>query len=377
MAGLGAATKLMGLYTFPALGLLVVGLSWRSDGRAAAWGETIRNAAIFGAAALLPVLPWWARNYWVTGDPLWPAGAGVFAGRFVTPAMTDFLRRVKDDFGVGRSLATFVLGPWHVTQNYALFSDPRTPTPPTFLLFLPGLGLGWRERPAAERLALGVMLAFCGGVYAFWWTQPQVPRYLYPLWGAASLACGAAAAKLLEWKGAARVGALAGIVFAVALSAGLSAAFDRQFVALFAGRESREEYLNRAVSYYADYQQVNRLTPPEGRILVLEALTLYYLDRDYLMGLPPWEGFVDYDSVATGEELLPVLSDLGVTHILWVEKPGHVSELVRQLHQAGRLQEIYRNPAARRVTSRTIGAAEPSELVLWAVRYDGEAVTPR
>jgi hypothetical protein len=255
-----------------------------------------------------------------------------------------------------------------VTQNYAVFSVPRTPTPPTFLLFLPGLLAGWRERPASERRALALTLLFCLGVYAFWWTQPQVPRYLYPLWAAASLACGAAAAKLIAWRGAARAAALAGIAVTVAVSAAASAAFDRQFVALFLGRESRADYLARSVSYYADFQEVNRLTAPDSRILVLEALTLYYLDRDYLMGLPPWAGFIDYETLRSGAELRAALQELGVTHILWVSKPGRASDLVLQMQAAGWLDEVYRNLEARRVTSRTAGTAEASEVVLWAMK---------
>jgi hypothetical protein len=372
MAGFGGATKLMGLYTWPALGLLLIAWLWQSGPRR----EMLAGLLLFGGVALAMVAPWWLRNYWSAGDPLWPAGAGLFHGRYTPPALIAFLGRVKDDFGVGRSLTAYGLGPWFITQQYAAFSDPRTPTPPSFLLFLPGLLINWRARSGPERQALAAMLVFCLGVYTFWWTQPQVPRYLYPLWGVAALACGAAAAPLLRLNWPARAAALAGLAASVFVAAGATVLFNRQYWPLYAGRLTREAYLAQHVSYYDDFRAVSALTQGKGRVLMLEALSLYYLDGDYLMGLPPWEGAIDYDRYQAGPELLPALRDLGITHILWVEKRGHVSALVEDLRAAGYLEEVYRNPAARRVTSRTLGEVERSLVVLWQVRYPAMGLAP-
>lgn len=371
MAGLGAATKLMGLYPYPILGIVLLWVVLDRGERD--WRQYLRAGAMFAVAATLVVLPWWVRNYLVTGDPVWPAGVGLFADRFVTPDMARFLHNVKNDFGLGRSVWTFLLGPWHVTQNYARFSDPRTPTPPTFLLFLPALILGWRTRPAGERFSLAAMLVFCFGVYAFWWSQPQVPRYLYPLWAVASLAAGAGAAKMAEGDWPARLSVFAGMALPVALSFVVIAEFNRHFVPMLIGRESREAYLSRSVSYYADFRAVSALAPAGSRILVLEALSLYYLDDDYLMGLPPWEGVLDYDKYQNGVDLVTPLRELGITHILWIDKPGHVTDLVKELLRDGYLEEVYRNPEARRVGSRTLGQWEASQVILWRVNYPKES----
>lgn len=373
MAGLGAATKVMGLYTYPILGVLVV---WAArDGRPLrqAWRAGLAAAATFGGAAVAVVLPWWLRNYALSGDPLWPVGFEVFGGRYVPPAMARYLHEIRDLFGVGRGLEGFVFGLWHVTQQYAAFNDPRAPMTPLFLLFLPALLLGWRGRPARERAALGAMAAFCGGVYAFWWSQPQLPRYLYPLWAVASLASGAAAAKLARWSRPARAGVAAGMGLAMALSVVVSVEFNRRFLPTLFGSESREAYLARSVSYYADFRAVSALTPADSRILVFESLSLYYLDRDYLTGLPPWEGLIDYEDCQSGNELLAPLREMGVTHILWVHRAGHLAQLFDGLWREGRLEEVYRNRNGRQVSSRTWDGASAHDVVLWRVRYPLEA----
>jgi len=165
-AGAAAATKYSGLFFVAALGLAVLASSPR--------GARARPLALFAGFAALIAAPWYARNWILSGDPLFPFLGRVLPNRFWNAAdlswqLTDLAR-----LG-GRSLADFALLWGRLAFNQGLFVGPEDVFSPAFWIPLPVLLIA-RWKSPLERALLVLALAFT----CVWFFGAQSGRYLLP-----------------------------------------------------------------------------------------------------------------------------------------------------------------------------------------------------
>lgn len=90
-AGCAASVKYNGYLTLP---LLLVGTITLAPRRDAV--SILRNIAIFGALAIVPLAPWLLRNYFETGNPVFPLLRGTLGGppRADSPSIDIFTKRM-------------------------------------------------------------------------------------------------------------------------------------------------------------------------------------------------------------------------------------------------------------------------------------------
>lgn len=303
------------------LSLLVLLASWHRREPARA----LRHIVVVGTVASLVWLPWLLRNFWLTGDPVYPFGSG---GRGWDAFHTIAFAAVGTGFGLDP--ARLLALPWLLTSGLGGISVYDGRSGPLFLALLPlTLWFLARGRGAiAERRVLGALLTMAA-LHGLLWTIGVInsaatsqSRFLLAVflllspvlaWGWELLVPLTSA----HFRPAGLLNLLVG--FALALTA-LQATVETAAVApatAILGIESREQYLaNQLGSFWAATERLNQL--PEGsRILLLWEPRSYYLQQ-------PVDPDIILDEFAhrlwlTGGNVSALMHSLrseGITHLL-------------------------------------------------------------
>jgi hypothetical protein len=240
LAGSATAAKLTaaGFVALPLAALLLVPLS-RPPGRFEV-RRTVIRLAVFGAAALLPLLPWLIANSMQTGNPVFPFAGGLLgSGHWTAEQAASF--RVGHAFD-GSMLERLAEGARQLFR-YGIGPSPYEGEPwkPQWAI-LPWVGVAAiaiglaRKRPRAVALRLAIVVAI---QFAFWLTMTHIKsRFMLPMavpaaWAVASLAVfprnedDAPAATGRAFWSPARLAAAAGVALLVVAQAATTAAIYR------------------------------------------------------------------------------------------------------------------------------------------------------
>lgn len=285
LAGLAMGLKYTSFVAPLAVGLLLLGWAVRAP------RYYLGRIVLFCLAAGLVALPWYAKNWAFTGNPVYPFLYDLFGGRYWDPFRAAWYAAAGT--GTGFDLPTLLALPHLLTLGVydANYWDGRTG--PLLLLFLP-LILWYilfprrTERPAA----LGPLLFFALLQYGFWvmgvvWSgELWQSRLLLP--GLAALAPVAG----WVWSDLPRfdsrhfsLNRFVNITISLVLALTI---IDMGLLTLrinplfyLAGLESRPEYLARSLGgHYLAMERINEELPPEAAIQFLWEPRSYYCRRD-------------------------------------------------------------------------------------------------
>jgi len=176
-----------------------------------------REVAAAGIIAAAAVAPHCLRNFYYTGNPLFPLLTEIFNPG--VPRQFD----IAGSFGRGRSLLDFLRVAWDVSILPTWYFDGAVLGAPYFLAFAP-IALTMARRPGAVPLAMVTLIYFA----AWFWLLSQQVRFLIPV--TPCLAVFAAVGVARAWLLSARAGKVATIVTGVLL-----AATQGLFVGAYAG----------------------------------------------------------------------------------------------------------------------------------------------
>ena len=354
-AGEGRWLVMTGVFCGFAIGVKFLALFTVAQIAAAVWWTSLKNRLlapllVFGLLCLLLPLPWLARNFYYTGNPVYPILHTSF-GRFVSPewwhpeysqfafGAESFRPGEEDHWGYKRLSALLKL-PWNLVFNYRKWVPPA-PLSPLYLVMLPFLLLlGFRRR------RIRIMLVSIALYTVLWFYTVQDLRYLVPTLPLLSLVTAVALERMSGWLTGRRVAAL-GFLILVA-PAPLYAAFRMHVQgALPVTQEQRNEYLTRWLPSYPAYRFINRLKGKNYSLFVLYDNNMaYYADGVFMGG----SGKADYSQVieddrrlVNGQTLYDRLKALGVSHFLVDEHERQV-ELPQDLFFREHFQLIFELP---------------------------------
>lgn len=221
------------------------------------------RAIVFAAIVACWMLPWWARNFSVVGNPVYPYATRLFSeGRQWAPARQQRFQEQAANY-VLEGGADLVKLPWLLSKGL----NSETFIGPVFLMLLP-LVL-FRLPAAAPARAYG---AIAGLSLVLWLPVTHIHRFILPTWGILSLLVAWSVWELGESRRRLRQAGL--VLLAGVTAAGLTAqavmwrsTFDP--TEFLAGRESSQAFLERKVinSYAPIIPWARENLPRSARIL--------------------------------------------------------------------------------------------------------------
>jgi hypothetical protein len=308
-AGWAAGIKFSGAFLAASLAPLVAARALAEWKQA---GKTLLLAAAFAGTALLAASPWYLRNWALTGNPVYPAGASIFGmPDFAGDAYAKDVRKIS-------GTSEFLALPWNLTMQPQASFGHLGGIGFLYLALLPLIFL-MRGRPES----LNWLLAWAGLFFLFWAWSFTLPRLLMPLLallaaaGTWAMERGAEAWRPSRffWPALLAAGCLAGLLHA--------AIFEHILVEpatwLFGSAAQRERWEREFISTLAVFEFANEnLDPSRHRILLVgetrqawlrvphEAASAY--DR---MPLADWAA-----QFPSRDELLQHLRSMGYTHFI-------------------------------------------------------------
>jgi hypothetical protein len=269
-AGAAAGMKYIGLFAAFAVAIAVLLAARRREGLTA--------LVTAGLPAVLVALPWYAKNWLLTGNPLFPF---VFGG--VDDSVSTAIRSGLETYGFGRSPIDAILVPFRLIAHGGAFDGGDWLSP--LVLLVPPVALLDRSRRRGAAIALLSVVVYV----ACWFATSQQARFLVPavpvLAVLAALGVHALALRGRAW----RALAIAGTAGALAVGCGTFAVFSAQFFPVVFGVQSEEDFLAKRTWYYDGIAWLNRELDEPGGVLIDFASP--YLERPYvvwtLLAVPP------------------------------------------------------------------------------------------
>jgi Dolichyl-phosphate-mannose-protein mannosyltransferase len=334
-AGVAAGTKYHGLIFVAAFALLVVVLARRRRGLA---------LALFATGTAV-ALPWYVRNWIVTGNPLFPFAAGVFGGKYL-----DYGSR----YDLNQSLSAYGLpGIWRLPffpveflLHTGRYERGYSFSPALFVLAPVGVALGGRT---ARLLGLGILVY----LVVWWETMQQVTRYLLPVLPFAAVLTGSAAIWL--WQRRARVILAVVAVVTVVPFVAIAGLFTWRIGPGALRTQSTSTFVQKQTGTYDAFRWLDRNLPPHGRVLI-GIRDAYWLDRPYAVFDVP---LFNYEQKTSDTVSRMHRYDVRYLAFLGDQPPTPLVPLRRQFHLLARLDVPF-------VTSRTLGRVEHETLDVWA-----------
>ncbi|MGQ9599945.1 MAG: ArnT family glycosyltransferase [Anaerolineae bacterium] len=316
--GLAMATKYTSVLWFGLVALLVVYHGWKHQRHSISWlfSQIVRMAMIAG----LPVLPWLIKNWFVTGNPIYPF---LFGGVGWNATRASWLTWTGQ--GYSQSLLDYLALPWLMTvlgiSGTGAFDAT---TGPLLLCLVPWVSL-FRGYPRAIRY--GLVLA--GGQFIFF--ALLIAQYVYLaqtrlLLSAFPLLCIAGAFVLqhlplwdrksfrLSWI----VRGLVVLVLGANLGTEVNGFLVRQPLPVLVGLESHDRYLIRRLgAHYEIMSYINNHLPGDTRIFFLWEPRGYYCSRA-AQADATLDNLAQFRLVyADPSEALTALRAQGFTHLLF------------------------------------------------------------
>lgn len=309
-------------------------------------GQRLKEIAVFLLPAVLIGSPWYIKTWLWTGNPVYPFFYSVFGGVNWDAEAARMYAQEQGSFGVGRSLASFLMLPYSLTFRPELFSKGvgvfGSPGPVYLSCILPLLPI---SRPINRRIAalgwfsLAYMIA--------WFFLTQQSRYLLcimpmlSLLAAWTLSCGFAHGKM-------RVASLFGFALQILVLTLLLFSLIKPSIPAALGAVSPDDYLEKTLDVYSAQRWINENTPPSSRILLFEETRGFYLDRSYMWANPGHHTLIPYKRFKSEDDMLAYFKNLGYTHILlnrrWVAPDWGTkgwSAMLEQAIQRGKLRRVF------------------------------------
>jgi hypothetical protein len=325
-AGLAMATKYTGIIAFllTMACVLVKNFAAQSDRERR---TLLPGLLLFAACAVLLACPWYIRNWLVLGSPIYPPPPALlhfFTPKFMSPQAIQALAahvRMEGD-GMGRSLSSFLLLPFHFTYHPALFLNGVGGVGIDLLALVP-FGIWARRRDLFAK----VILLFVFLQTVVWFRTEQEARFLTHVY--VILAVFAIYGWCYVRAKAPRGGPLlSGLAIAISISYGLYMIATYRVDDLRAALSSNFERqrIAREVPFLDSFAYLND-DPQVSKVLVLAPrFPSFYLRKSYLKPI----GRYDEESIPDARDtakLLQKLSAYGITHVIDVRTDDDAFQL--------------------------------------------------
>lgn len=318
LAGAAASTKLSA-YAIVAVMFLAVAFSCRKEKLA----KAAKNVAAYSIAAAAVIVPWMAKAYAYTGNPVYPLFSSIFGGKYLTEGLiTVWVKESLAFTGTGTSLIDLLALPWNMTMNTPAFGEVLGICP-VFLAVIPALLL---MRNVDRKIK--ALLAMAAALLIAWFYTAQSLRYIFFVYAILAIVSAYSISRLLSAKGTGKIiGAL--VVLTMMMNLALWAGANNDEVRVAAGLVDKDSYLSQQVENYPLLKYANE-NLKGAKLCIYGSIRGYYSDNDYVWCNPPYQGYIDFYNIKTSGELLARLKETGITHIIAEDSINYWKQYYRE-----------------------------------------------
>ncbi|HNW35794.1 MAG TPA: hypothetical protein PKM25_12725, partial [Candidatus Ozemobacteraceae bacterium] len=297
----------------------------------------------FTVVTTLLGFPWYLRNWYTTGNPIYPQMGYLWHFTwFIPPAIAAFERVfhiplpftydptvLLDRFGMGRDVLALLMLPWNVSihghvhdaTSSLIYFDGQIGFLPLALAPLLFTSFFDRKRNP-EHAALA--LATCGA-FVLWAAGSHQIRFLLPCLGLAAALCGFRLISPFADKRLACILAIAAILS----SGSFSMTRNLRCEAFLSGKEPAEALLGRELPFYGAYQWFNTHAGSNDKLLPLFEERVYYLSKPFQwMELVPFPFISAIIAARDASQITAYLREMGISHLYL---PNHGKRFLREM----------------------------------------------
>jgi len=293
----------------------------------------IAKTAGWCVLALVIGCVWYVKSYIYTGDPVFPFGYRIFHSPFWNAADAANYSAANYAFGVGHKPIDLLLAPWNLTM-YPLPGHPTGAYPylvgtvaraqsfndyATAMMAVPAIfiaaivALPFLRGPKV----IGVLAAYAGLSFIFWFGSTQYVRYLLPLFPVLALLSAWSIVALVEAKRFSGYALAALAVFSVGFT--LVNGFDlaKSELPVATGQQSQTDFLTQTdPAVYGAMTYINTSLPPGATIVFYGQPRGFYSDRKYFWGEAGHSTYVPYSQFHSAADLQNWFKQNNVGYIL-------------------------------------------------------------
>ena len=267
LIGLAMGTKYLALGGFAVLTCWILLHGFRKK-----QPRTLAYAARFILTASLIAAPWYLKNLFLAGNPVFPFGNG---GPGWPPERLDLLLSHLGSIGRPENALEYLLLPWNLYFHPQAY---RTLGGEGLSIFFPLALFYFRRRKSAALDLLAFTTVF---LTIFWLATSVQIRFLFPVFPPLSILAAIVLDDLIEGaKARARVAAtleaLPMLPMLISLITVLGILLSVKAPAVLLGQESRGEFLERTVFDFRAHEYIQENLPDDARVLMLWDGQTYY-----------------------------------------------------------------------------------------------------
>lgn len=314
--GFAIGTKYSALFFVLLIGAAIVIMYMRRK-------APLKDLLVFLVIAALIGSPWYIRNYYLTGNPVFPFFTNIFGENWLWNSVDSKIQQIDliKRYGTGKNMASLILLPINIVFNWRKFHSEGLPLwtlSPFFSLFIPF----WLIKRPRNKIVSWALLF--GGLYVlFWFFTSQIARYLLPITSMLSIGVGYSVDKAIGW-----ISKRSNILnkrFAMAIIGVILLAPSLYFTfstlpsdSLPMTLKERNEWLKRLTPSFETLLIYNSIATDKTRIYIMYESKLAYYTRGVYLG--SWAGPARYSKIEEGmrssKSLYRKLRSLQVDYLL-------------------------------------------------------------
>lgn len=309
-AGFGISSKIFGAVgAFGIFALLISNLAGRLRKSKISYRNAFYKISVFCIIVLVVVLPWPLKNYFYTGNPVWPAMNDFFHGKYWDEKHQEDLSNMINSRKI--SLVNYIRLPWDIHTQMGKDIDDDLGLGPFFLTFLP-LYFIMQKRNKIINLFFVLLLIYI----TIWFFLSTYIRYIIFSWPLIAIISAYVIAELLKNRHVSTILKIL-LIFTFSFNLFLWVGANAKQIPVAMGFESTDGfYLKYPGPIYKASKFVNENLPENSKILLFRDTRGFFLDRDYVWGDPLFQLYINYSKFNNENDFYKELKRLGISHIL-------------------------------------------------------------
>jgi len=312
-AGFGVSSKVFG--GVAAAGILIalaVYLIKRLAQKKISFENALYALFLFCLILFIIISPWLLKNYYFTGNPVWPAANGIFHGKYWDSKhqtdLSNMLNLRKP------TIANYLRLPWDIhTQAGSRTGniDNDEAIGPYFLAFLPLYFLLKRKSRIINAFFILLFIYL-----TMWFFISYYFRYTIYTWPLIAIISAYTIFELMKNASLSKILA-AMLVFTFSFSLLIwFGGYSKQISVAVGIEDESKFYAKHPGPIYEASQFINSNSEKDSKVLLFRDTRGFFLDRKYIWGDPLLQLYIDYSKFKNEDDFYKGLKYLNITHVL-------------------------------------------------------------